>query len=127
MAGATGEQYLRSTRDERMKIPGNPSRLFLIIQAIMSLALPQLWAKSKVARRVLRSAYFSDVRRPSISEIVRMADLPLEDVGQALTELEAKGLVQSKDYEGTMRWRVRTVGKAFLAAEQNEAAKGREN
>jgi hypothetical protein len=69
---------------------------------------------SDEAQAVLQAAYLAKERRPSFSDIRTASGLEDEVVKTALAELQNRGLIKSKDYDGVEGWRVRTAGKALV-------------
>jgi hypothetical protein len=70
---------------------------------------------SDLSKTVLKRMYASSERRPRREDISKLGPWTEEELDKALEELEADGLVRSKEYDGIKRWRVRSVGKRLLA------------
>ncbi len=80
-------------------------------KAALSVSLPGQSSKDLEA---LAAIYESTERRPTLQDIAQAARKEESEVRSELAELERRGLVRSKDYDGVRRWRIRTVGKVAL-------------
>lgn len=70
---------------------------------------------SSSSMNVLEKIYEMPERRPTSVEIARAGNFGDEELKNSLSDLQAKGLITSKDYDEKEGWRVRTTGKALLA------------
>ena len=109
----------REAREAAAKADSARQEVEELENEIVNAARVQFRPISDDANSVLRGIYTSAESRPSLDEISRVqSDLAPEQLESALEELEKQGLVRSKHYDNTKRWRVRTAGKAYLGTLQ---------